>query len=173
MLVVRPPGRMNLCIEPIKTHHEKHDIQPVICGTDFSENARQAANVAATLATRLSAPLVLVHATGLLIQGSTPEAYDAVSAAFVSACTRRPSVCGGWGRPSRKPFPPERLTRCSCNSRSRGRRACSWSPRSDCARPRAGCLAVWRSAPPSPRRCRRWWCATPCPLRHGRAGSGH
>ena len=55
---------------------------PIICGTDFSENARQAANVAATLATRLSAPLVLVHATGLLIQGSTPEAYDAVSASF-------------------------------------------------------------------------------------------
>ena len=40
--------------------------QPIICGTDFSENARQAANVAAALATRLSAPLVLVHATGLL-----------------------------------------------------------------------------------------------------------
>ena len=56
--------------------------QPIICGTDSSENARQAANVAAALATRLSAPLVLVHATGLLIQGSTPEAYDAVIASF-------------------------------------------------------------------------------------------
>ena len=56
--------------------------QPIICGTDFSENARQTASVAATLATRLSAPLVLVNATGLLIQGSTPEAYEAVGASF-------------------------------------------------------------------------------------------
>jgi nucleotide-binding universal stress UspA family protein len=56
--------------------------QPIICGTDSSENARQAANVAAALATRLSVPLVLVHATGLLIQGSTPEANDAVIASF-------------------------------------------------------------------------------------------
>ena len=55
---------------------------PIICGTDFSENARQAANVAAALATRLSAPLVLVHAAGLLNQGSTSEAYDAVIASF-------------------------------------------------------------------------------------------
>jgi nucleotide-binding universal stress UspA family protein len=55
---------------------------PIICGTDFSENARQTGSVAATLATRLSAPLVLVNATGLLIQGSTPEAYEAVGASF-------------------------------------------------------------------------------------------
>ncbi len=55
---------------------------PIICGTDFSENARQAANVAAALATRLSAPVVLVHAAGLLNQGSTSEAYDAVIASF-------------------------------------------------------------------------------------------
>jgi nucleotide-binding universal stress UspA family protein len=55
---------------------------PIICGTDFSEGARQAANVAAALATRLSAPLVLVHAAGLLNQGSTSDAYDAVSASF-------------------------------------------------------------------------------------------
>src|SRR5680860_322839 len=56
--------------------------QPIICGTDFSENARQAANAAAALATRLSTPLLLVHATGVLIQGSTPDAYDAVIASF-------------------------------------------------------------------------------------------
>jgi nucleotide-binding universal stress UspA family protein len=56
--------------------------QPIICGTDYSENVRQTASVAATLATWLSAPLVLVNATGLLIQGSTPEAYEAVGASF-------------------------------------------------------------------------------------------
>jgi nucleotide-binding universal stress UspA family protein len=56
--------------------------QPIICGTDFSENARQTANVAAALAARLSAHLVLVHATGLPIQDSTAEAYDAVNASF-------------------------------------------------------------------------------------------
>jgi hypothetical protein len=55
---------------------------PIICGTDFSENARQAANVAAALATRLRGPLVLVHAAGLLNQGSTSETYDAVIASF-------------------------------------------------------------------------------------------
>ena len=56
--------------------------QPIICGTDFSENARQAANVAAALATRLSTPLLLVHAKGMLIQGSTPDVYGAVIASF-------------------------------------------------------------------------------------------
>jgi nucleotide-binding universal stress UspA family protein len=54
--------------------------QPTICGTDFSENAKQTANVAAALSTRLGGPLVLVHATGLRIQGS--EANDAESASF-------------------------------------------------------------------------------------------
>ena len=56
--------------------------QPIICGTDFSESARQTANVAAALATRLNAHLVLVHATGLPIQGSTPQAHDAVNASL-------------------------------------------------------------------------------------------
>ncbi len=37
--------------------------QPILCGTDFSENAKQATNVAAALAKRLSAPLRLVHAS--------------------------------------------------------------------------------------------------------------
>ncbi len=36
---------------------------PIICGTDFSDNARQAANVAAALAKRLGLPLRLVHAS--------------------------------------------------------------------------------------------------------------
>jgi nucleotide-binding universal stress UspA family protein len=35
--------------------------QPIICGTDFSENATEAARVAAALAARLDKPLLLVH----------------------------------------------------------------------------------------------------------------
>ncbi len=46
--------------------------KPILCGTDFSEDARQAANVAAALAKRLGAPLVLVHAKGLLIDAANP-----------------------------------------------------------------------------------------------------
>ena len=38
---------------------------PIICGTDFSENARRAADVAAALAKRLGAPLRLVHASAI------------------------------------------------------------------------------------------------------------
>ena len=34
---------------------------PIVCGTDFSEPAAQAANVAAAIAMRLGAPLLLVH----------------------------------------------------------------------------------------------------------------
>ena len=37
--------------------------QPIICGTDLSENAGRAAVVAAALANRLDAPLLLVHAS--------------------------------------------------------------------------------------------------------------
>lgn len=51
---------------------------PIFCGTDFSRNARQAANVGAALATRLGTPLVLVHAKGTLIHASTPEVNDAL-----------------------------------------------------------------------------------------------
>ena len=39
------------------------DPKPILCGTDFSENARRAANVAAALAKRLGVPLRLVHAS--------------------------------------------------------------------------------------------------------------
>jgi nucleotide-binding universal stress UspA family protein len=39
--------------------------QPILCGTDFSENARRAANAAAALARRLGAPLRLVHASAI------------------------------------------------------------------------------------------------------------
>ncbi|HEV7867604.1 MAG TPA: universal stress protein [Chthoniobacteraceae bacterium] len=51
---------------------------PIVCGTDFSENAQQAANVAAALAKRHGAPLVLVHAKGTLIHASTPDVNDAL-----------------------------------------------------------------------------------------------
>ncbi len=39
--------------------------QPILCGTDFSEHAKRAADVAAALAKRLSAPLRLVHASAI------------------------------------------------------------------------------------------------------------
>ena len=52
---------------------------PILCGTDFSGNARQAANVAAALAMRLSAPLVLVHAKGTLSHAATPDVNDALT----------------------------------------------------------------------------------------------
>lgn len=50
---------------------------PIICGTDFSDNAKRAADVAAALATRLNAPLLLVHAS--VIPGSlyTEDHLDA------------------------------------------------------------------------------------------------
>ena len=47
--------------------------QPILCGTDFSKNARQAANVAAALAKRLSAPLRLVHASAIPASAITQE----------------------------------------------------------------------------------------------------
>ena len=46
---------------------------PIICGTDFSENARQAADVAAALAKRLGAPLRLVHASAIQRSPLTEE----------------------------------------------------------------------------------------------------
>ena len=51
---------------------------PILCGTDFSGNSRQAANVAAALAMRLSTPLVLIHAKGRLIHASPPDVTDAL-----------------------------------------------------------------------------------------------
>ena len=51
--------------------------QPILCGTDFSENAAKAANVAAALATRLKVPLVLAHAGELPTKGESEEYYDA------------------------------------------------------------------------------------------------
>ena len=47
--------------------------QPIICGTDFSESARHAANVAAALAKRLGTRLVLVH--GADERGDIPRRY--------------------------------------------------------------------------------------------------
>jgi nucleotide-binding universal stress UspA family protein len=38
-----------------------NETKPILCGTDFSESAAQAATVADALARRLSAPLILAH----------------------------------------------------------------------------------------------------------------
>lgn len=51
---------------------ESH-LRPIICGTDFSDQAVQAATVAAALAQRLSVPLVLVH--GIDERGEIPAYY--------------------------------------------------------------------------------------------------
>lgn len=50
-----------------------NDPTPILCGTDFSENARRAANVAAALAKRLSAPMRLVHASVIPQSALTDE----------------------------------------------------------------------------------------------------
>ena len=55
-----------------------NELNPILCGTDFSRHARQAANVAAALAKRLGVPLVLVHAKGMLIHAATPDINDAL-----------------------------------------------------------------------------------------------
>ncbi|MDR3402285.1 MAG: universal stress protein [Chthoniobacter sp.] len=47
--------------------------RPILCGTDFSEAAAKAANVAAAMAVRLDAPLVLVH--GVDEHGEMPASY--------------------------------------------------------------------------------------------------
>jgi nucleotide-binding universal stress UspA family protein len=47
--------------------------RPIVCGTDFSEFAADAADVAAAFAIRLKAPLQLVH--GIDERGEIPEAY--------------------------------------------------------------------------------------------------
>ena len=47
--------------------------QPILCGTDFSEPARAAADAATALATRLRAPLRLVHASVITASPLTQE----------------------------------------------------------------------------------------------------
>ena len=47
--------------------------RPIICGTDFSEPAQNAANVAVTLAQRIGTRLVLVH--GVDERGEIPRHY--------------------------------------------------------------------------------------------------
>ena len=49
------------------------ETKPIICGTDFSENARHAANAAVALAKRLGAPLRLVHASAIPASPITHE----------------------------------------------------------------------------------------------------
>jgi nucleotide-binding universal stress UspA family protein len=52
---------------------KSHDVRPIVCGTDFSGKAEQAANVAAALAARLGTTLVLVH--GVDERGEFPQVY--------------------------------------------------------------------------------------------------
>jgi nucleotide-binding universal stress UspA family protein len=49
------------------------DQRPIVCGTDFSTHALEAANVAAAMAMRLGAPLLLVH--GADERGDIPATY--------------------------------------------------------------------------------------------------
>ncbi len=50
-----------------------HQQRPILCGTDFSEAAARAGNVAAALASRLDAPLLLVH--GVDERGEIPASF--------------------------------------------------------------------------------------------------
>src|SRR5437868_601197 len=47
--------------------------RPIVCGTDFSPHALQAANVAAAMARRTKAPLLLIH--GVDERGEIPAKY--------------------------------------------------------------------------------------------------
>jgi nucleotide-binding universal stress UspA family protein len=49
-----------------KNPMETNELTPIICGIDFSENAKKAASTAALLASRLGKPLLLVHVTDQL-----------------------------------------------------------------------------------------------------------
>ena len=57
----------------LATPMNEHPKRPILCGTDFSEPATQAANVAAAFAQRLGAPLLLVH--GVDERGDIPSRY--------------------------------------------------------------------------------------------------
>ena len=46
----------------------------IVCGTDFSPNARQASEVAAALAARLGESLALVHVVDVLAVGPEKDA---------------------------------------------------------------------------------------------------
>ena len=52
---------------------KSQDVRPIVCGTDFSRSAEQAANVAADLAARLGTTLLLVH--GVDERGEFPQVY--------------------------------------------------------------------------------------------------
>ncbi len=57
---------------------KRNEPTPILCGTDFSENAAQAATVAAVLAARLGKPLLLVHvADEFNARGHDPAALAA------------------------------------------------------------------------------------------------
>jgi nucleotide-binding universal stress UspA family protein len=58
---------------------QSEELMSVICGTDFSSNARQASEVAAALAGRMGQTLVLVHVVDVLPIGPEKHAsYDAL-----------------------------------------------------------------------------------------------
>jgi nucleotide-binding universal stress UspA family protein len=52
---------------------KKPESQPILCGTDFSEPSRVAADAAAALATRFGAPLRLVHASVIVASPLTQD----------------------------------------------------------------------------------------------------
>ena len=64
---------------------------PILCGTDFSENARQAAEVAAALASRLGAKLILAHSLderGEIPAHLRPQLRDSLGAQLTTETAR-------------------------------------------------------------------------------------
>jgi len=73
--VVAKPAEATLISAPVgkETTMNQPDLRPIICGTDFSEPAQSAANVASVLAERLGTHLLLVH--GVDERGDFPQTY--------------------------------------------------------------------------------------------------
>lgn len=64
---------------------------PILCGTDFSENALQAADAAAALATRLGTKLILAHSLderGEIPAHLRPQLHDILGAKLTAETTR-------------------------------------------------------------------------------------
>lgn len=64
----------------------RNEPSPILCGTDFSECSRLAANVSAALAKQLSVPLLLVHVSEPL-PVEVREAMKAISPPDASGVT--------------------------------------------------------------------------------------
>jgi nucleotide-binding universal stress UspA family protein len=57
---------------------EQKDVRPIVCGTDFSPTAMEAVDIAAAVARRLGAKLLLVHVDEFLGMGAVdPNLFDA------------------------------------------------------------------------------------------------